>query len=308
MDVSFLEHQPYFQKQFSSGGETSKEENCWDVIPSSTPLPKIVDTTPNDKDNVNNTPTSILPSIVDTSTGGEILPAIPKNSNLELQVYSRRKTRKNSKEPTIPLVQAQSDFLGSEPTNTPGTLDNASSLEPTNEPTNVTVPIESSVQKPYDLDIPIAFRKEKRSCTNYPIANYLSYDRLSPKHKAYTSKISNLFVPRNIQEALDNPKWKLAVMEEMNALKKSGTWVIEDLPRDKKTVGCKQVFTVKCKANGSVERYKARLVAKGFTQTYGIDYQETFAPVAKINSIRVVVSCSEFQLAVIPVRREECLS
>ena len=178
-----------------------------------------------------------MPSIVDTSTGGEIQPAIPKNSNLELQVYSRRKTRKNSKEPTIPLVQAQSDFLRSEPTNTPGILDTASSLEPTNEPTNVTVPIESSVQKPYDLDIPIAFRKEKRSCTNYPIANYLSYDRLSPKHKAYTSKVSNLFVPRNIQEALDNFDWKLAVMEEMNALEKSGTWVIEDLPRGKKTVG-----------------------------------------------------------------------
>lgn len=246
-----------------------------------------------------------MPSIVDTSTGGKILPAILKKSNLELQVYSRRKTRKNSKEPTIPLVQAQSDFPRSEAT--PGILDTASSLEPTNEPTNVTVPIESSVQKPYDLDIPIALRKEKRSCTNYPIANYLSYDRLSPKHKAYTSKVSNLFVPRNIQEALDNFDWKLAVMEEMNALEKSGTWVIEDLPRGKRIVGCKWVFTVKCKANGSIERYKARLVAKGFTQTYGIDYQETFAPVAKINSIRVTVPCSEFQLAVIPVRCKECL-
>ena len=97
-------------------------------------------------------------------------------------------------------------------------------------------------------------------------------------------------VPRNIQEALDEPSWKLAVFEEMNALKKNGTWEVVDLPREKKVVGCKWVFTIKSKADGSVERYKTRLVAKGFTQTYGIDYQEAFAPVAKINSIRVLLS------------------
>ncbi|KAH9650552.1 protein kinase domain-containing protein [Citrus sinensis] len=141
-----------------------------------------------------------------------------------------------------------------------------------------------------DLDVPIAIRKGVRNCTKHPIANYLSYQRLSKNHKAFTSRISHLFVPRNVQEALDDPNWKLAVMEEMNALRRSGTWEIVDLPRDKKIVGCKWVFTIKCNADGSVERYKARLVAKGFTQTYGIDYQETFALVAKINSIRILLS------------------
>lgn len=76
----------------------------------------------------------------------------------------------------------------------------------------------------------------------------------------------------------------------MNALKKNDTWEIVDLPKEEKTMGCKWVFTLKCNADGSVERYKARLVAKGFTQTYGIDYQETFAPVAMINSIWVLIS------------------
>uniref|UniRef100_A0A2N9I543 Retrovirus-related Pol polyprotein from transposon RE1 n=1 Tax=Fagus sylvatica TaxID=28930 RepID=A0A2N9I543_FAGSY len=66
-----------------------------------------------------------------------------------------------------------------------------------------------------------------------------------------------------IPEALDDPNWKLAVLEEMNALRKNGTWELVDLPRDKKIVGCKWVFSVKYRVDGSIVRYKARLVAKG---------------------------------------------
>lgn len=143
---------------------------------------------------------------------------------------------------------------------------------------------------PTDCDLPIAIRKGVQKCTQHSIAKYLSYDKLSNCHREFTSKISNLFVPRTIKEALDDPNWKSAIMEEMNALEKNGTWKLVNLPKDKKTVGCKWVFIVKRKADGSVERYKARLVAKGFTQTLGIDYQETFAPVAKMNSIQVLLS------------------
>ena len=99
-----------------------------------------------------------------------------------------------------------------------------------------------------------------------------------------------MVIPKSVYEALNVPEWKEAMLEEMSALEKNATWEKVDLPDGKTTVGCKWVFTVKYNSDGSLERYKARLVAKGFTQTYRVDYSETFSPVAKVNTVRVLLS------------------
>jgi hypothetical protein len=78
--------------------------------------------------------------------------------------------------------------------------------------------------------------------------------------------------------------------EELYALSKTHTWDLVDLSSGKTAVGCKWVYKIKTKSDGSVERYKARLVAKGFNQEYGIDYEETFAPVARLTSIHSILA------------------
>ncbi|RVW38185.1 Retrovirus-related Pol polyprotein from transposon RE1 [Vitis vinifera] len=144
-----------------------------------------------------------------------------------------------------------------------------------------------------DQDLPIAVRKGIRECTNqplYPLTHFLSFKKFSPSHKAFLVSLNTISIPTTVSEALTNEKWKQAMNMEMKALEKNKTWELVKLPTGKKLVGCKWVYTMKFRVDGLIERYKARLVAKGYTQTYEIDYQETFVPVAKMNTVRVLLS------------------
>ena len=96
--------------------------------------------------------------------------------------------------------------------------------------------------------------------------------------------------PTTLDEALEDKNWVAAMNSEHQALLWNKTWHLVPLPKGKNVIGCKWVYKVKCKADGTVDRYKSRLVAKGFKQRYGIDYEETFSPVVKAATIRLILS------------------
>lgn len=88
----------------------------------------------------------------------------------------------------------------------------------------------------------------------------------------------------------DWPEWKRAIDDEMHALEKNRTWDLVDLPTGVRPVPCKWVFKIKYGDDGSIDRYKARLVAKGCSQRQGYDYQETYAPVVRMTTVRTLLA------------------
>ena len=96
--------------------------------------------------------------------------------------------------------------------------------------------------------------------------------------------------PTTYDDAVRSEKWRLAMNQEIEAIERNNTWELTDLPSGGKTIGVKWIFKTKLNENGEVDKYKARLVAKGYNQQYGVDYVEVFAPVARLETIRIVIS------------------
>ncbi|GFY85446.1 hypothetical protein Acr_04g0001840 [Actinidia rufa] len=126
--------------------------------------------------------------------------------------------------------------------------------------------------------------------TVHPLSHFFFYSHFSPSHLAFLSVLSTSHDPTSYSQAIKHAHWRDAISKEINALEANKTWILTSLPPEKKPIGCKWIFKTKLKANGSVERYKARLVAKGYTQVEGLDFHDTFAPVAKLVTVRCVLA------------------
>ena len=124
----------------------------------------------------------------------------------------------------------------------------------------------------------------------HPSQVVCSFAQYPEAHCAFMVNLDENFIPRSYEEAMRDKEWKESVGAEAGAMIKNDTWYESELPKGKKAVSSSWIFTIKYKADGQIERKKTRLVARGFTQTYGDDYIETFAPVAKLHTIRIVLS------------------
>ncbi|XP_019430787.1 PREDICTED: uncharacterized protein LOC109338103 [Lupinus angustifolius] len=96
--------------------------------------------------------------------------------------------------------------------------------------------------------------------------------------------------PSTVTQALKIPHWRQACSADFDALMNNGTWNLVPREEAKNLVGCKWLFRIKRNPDGTIARYKARLVAKGFTQTPDIDFKETFSPMVKPQTIKVVLT------------------
>ena len=178
----------------------------------------------------------------------------------------------------------------------------SSAIPPTSAPSSLPSPSTPLLGDPSHLSSsdnddhlgwPIALRKGVRQCTRtplYPLSHYLSFDRLSTPYQLFLAGIESDPIPCRLDDAIASSHWKATMDEEMQSLLKNHTWDVVPLSFGKKAVGCKWVHTKKRHADGTLERYKSRLIARGFTQSYRINYFETFAPVAKMKTVHLLLA------------------
>jgi hypothetical protein len=153
--------------------------------------------------------------------------------------------------------------------------------------TDETVPVDGDIEPPAEIQESDPTEEPRRS----------GRERRAPGR--YEGALATAFTagertPRSYREAVTDPKfgseWQEAIEAELKALRTFNTWKEVEPPKNRNVVSSKWVFTIKRAEDGSIARFKVRLVARGFSQRYGVDYEETFAPTVKYDSLRLILS------------------
>lgn len=167
-------------------------------------------------------------------------------------------------------------------------------IEPPIEETSVFEPESEVFVDAQDLPVSepsLADVVEDSGARRYPLRDHRAPNRYSDSDYANLTSVD--CEPQTYKQALDDShsqEWLKAMQSEHNSLQKHGTWTVVNRPVNRKVIKCKWVYKVKRDTNGNIVKYKARLVAKGFTQVHGVDYGETFSPVARLSSIRLLLA------------------
>lgn len=128
------------------------------------------------------------------------------------------------------------------------------------------------------------------------MSDYVNGDELSEEEaEAYMVQDIISDDPSSFEEAIKHEKWRKAMNSEINSIEKNKTWELVDLPEGARTIGVKWIYKTKFNEVGQVDKYKARLVAKGYSQQRGIDFSETFAPVTRMETVRMILALAAFR-------------
>ena len=185
-----------------------------------------------------------------------------------------------------------------QPSNFSSTEESFAAPNSDSSPISAVTKSKRAVRRPFylqDYHCALINNKYLDHTSTYPISNVLGYSKLSPSVRAIVLSVSAHWEPEFYHQAKGHPEWEAAMQNELHALEANHTWSIVSLPPGKHTVGCKWVYKVKHNSDGSIERYKARLVAKGYTQQEGIDFTDTYAPVAKLVTVKLLLALASIK-------------
>jgi hypothetical protein len=167
----------------------------------------------------------------------------------------------------------------------PGTPGEAGVASPSVQFATPPAALDEELDADHDDDAPLRFRKVEDVTGAASTPGYAARALWSEQLFAVSAE-----EPSSLAHAEQDPCWRKAMEEELRAIEENRTWTLTELPPGQRAIGLKWVFKVKKDEHGAVVRHKARLVVKGYAQCQGIDYDEVFAPVARLEAVRLLLA------------------